>query len=109
MTDVATPAVGLSAPAADPWGLASSPPEASAAAAPDLFTEAKPPIPYPTDSDRARAPERPVVFGALKFLAQSRQMFLVCEGESGLMILDQHAAAERVTFDRLRARSRSNT
>jgi DNA mismatch repair protein MutL len=29
-------------------------------------------------------------------------MFLLCEGEDGLYVLDQHAAAERVTFDRLR-------
>jgi DNA mismatch repair protein MutL len=29
-------------------------------------------------------------------------MFLLCEGEWGLIILDQHAAAERVVFDRLR-------
>ncbi len=28
--------------------------------------------------------------------------FLVCEGPDGLYVLDQHAAAERVTFDRLR-------
>jgi DNA mismatch repair protein MutL len=31
-----------------------------------------------------------------------RGMFLVCEGEDGMYVLDQHAAAERVTFDRLR-------
>jgi DNA mismatch repair protein MutL len=29
-------------------------------------------------------------------------MFLVCEGADGLYVLDQHAAAERVSFDRLR-------
>jgi DNA mismatch repair protein MutL len=38
----------------------------------------------------------------LTFLAQSRATYLVCEGEDGIYILDQHAAAERVTFDRLR-------
>ena len=30
-------------------------------------------------------------------------MFLVAEGEDGMYVLDQHAAAERVTFERLRA------
>jgi DNA mismatch repair protein MutL len=29
-------------------------------------------------------------------------MFLVCEGPHGMVILDQHAAAERVTYQRLR-------
>jgi DNA mismatch repair protein MutL len=29
-------------------------------------------------------------------------MFLICEGSEGLYVLDQHAAAERVTFSRLR-------
>jgi len=30
-------------------------------------------------------------------------MFLIAEGPDGLYVLDQHAAAERVTFERLRA------
>ncbi|WP_394833225.1 DNA mismatch repair endonuclease MutL [Pendulispora rubella] len=38
----------------------------------------------------------------LRFLAQVRKTFLLCEGVDGLYIVDQHAAAERVTFDRLR-------
>jgi DNA mismatch repair protein MutL len=41
-------------------------------------------------------------YGKLVFLAQLRSTFLLCEGEDGLYVLDQHAAAERVTFDRLR-------
>jgi DNA mismatch repair protein MutL len=35
-------------------------------------------------------------------------MFLVCEGADGLYVLDQHAAAERVTFERLRASFREH-
>jgi DNA mismatch repair protein MutL len=46
--------------------------------------------------------ERSGFYASLEFLAQVRGMFLVCEGSDGLYILDQHAAAERVTFDRLR-------
>jgi len=42
-------------------------------------------------------------YGSLRFVAQVRRMFLVCEGADGLYVLDQHAAAERVTFHRLRA------
>jgi DNA mismatch repair protein MutL len=39
----------------------------------------------------------------LRFLGQAGGTFLVCEGADALYILDQHAAAERVTFERLRA------
>jgi DNA mismatch repair protein MutL len=43
-----------------------------------------------------------VHWSSLRFVAQLRQTFLVCEGDDGLYLLDQHAAAERVTFTRLR-------
>jgi DNA mismatch repair protein MutL len=41
-------------------------------------------------------------YGSLDFIAQVRSTFLVCAGSDGLYVLDQHAAAERVTFHRLR-------
>ncbi|HEX3769402.1 MAG TPA: DNA mismatch repair protein MutL, partial [Polyangiaceae bacterium] len=41
-------------------------------------------------------------YASLEFLAQVRAMFLVCAGADALYVLDQHAAAERVTYDRLR-------
>jgi DNA mismatch repair protein MutL len=41
-------------------------------------------------------------YASLEFLAQVRATFLVCSGSDGLYVLDQHAAAERVTFHRLR-------
>ncbi|HTV22837.1 MAG TPA: DNA mismatch repair endonuclease MutL [Polyangiaceae bacterium] len=66
----------------------------------------------PTESAEFAAPERAdertsasgqhVEWAALEFVAQVRQMFLICEGPGGLFIIDQHAAAERVTFDRIR-------
>jgi len=37
----------------------------------------------------------------LRFVAQLRRTFLVCEGPEGVVFLDQHAADERVRFDRL--------
>jgi DNA mismatch repair protein MutL len=43
-----------------------------------------------------------MAFQGLRFIAQARSMFLVCEGPDGVYFLDQHAAAERVTFHRLR-------
>ncbi|MFO0760161.1 MAG: DNA mismatch repair endonuclease MutL [Byssovorax sp.] len=66
--------------------------------------EAEPaPIPYPTVAElmAARA-EKGAAFGSLRFVAQVRSTFLICEGPDGLYVLDQHAAAERVTFARLR-------
>lgn len=41
-------------------------------------------------------------YGALRFVAQLRRTFLLCESDNGIVILDQHAAAERVTFHRYR-------
>jgi DNA mismatch repair protein MutL len=41
-------------------------------------------------------------YASLEFLAQVKTTFLVCSGADGLYVLDQHAAAERVTFNRLR-------
>jgi DNA mismatch repair protein MutL len=38
----------------------------------------------------------------MTFLAQLKRTFLLCETEDALVVLDQHAAAERVLFDRLK-------
>ncbi len=46
-------------------------------------------------------PER-TTFSALHFVAQVRRMFFVCECDWGMVMLDQHAAAERVVYDKLR-------
>lgn len=42
-------------------------------------------------------------FGSLRFLAQVRRMFLVCEGATGLTVLDQHAVDERILYHRMRS------
>ena len=86
----------------DPWGLAPAPPYPPASYDDALATatvarehEANPPP--------ASVPAEPSgEFGSLRFVAQLRRMFLVCEGEHGMVVIDQHAAAERVTFDRIR-------
>ena len=55
--------------------------------------------------DHSAAPIRPrpeVPWSSLRFIAQLRMTYLICEGEDGIYLLDQHAAAERVTFTRLR-------
>ena len=48
-------------------------------------------------------------FAALRYVGQLKRTYLVCEGEGGMVLLDQHAAAERVTFERLRAAWASRT
>lgn len=55
--------------------------------------------------DHTASPIRPrpeVPWASLRFIAQLRVTYLLCEGEDGIYLLDQHAAAERVTFTRLR-------
>jgi DNA mismatch repair protein MutL len=47
-------------------------------------------------------PSPGTTWSSLRFVAQIRQTYLLCEGEDGLYVLDQHAAAERVTFTKLR-------
>ncbi len=41
-------------------------------------------------------------FASLRPIAQLHRTYLVCESGDGLVLIDQHAAHERVTFERLR-------
>lgn len=74
----------------------------------DLAARPAPPVsppPVPAPSAPAAASEQLPgggTFAALRYVGQLRRMYLLCEGETGVVILDQHAAAERVTFERLR-------
>ena len=83
--------------ASDPWQLAASD---------DLLATAA--LAERTTISMASAAADPVLFdgvgfyASLEFLAQVRATFLVCSGTDGLYVIDQHAAAERVTFNRLR-------
>ncbi len=82
-------------------GLESREPERRGQEAPPLSVEP----PLVAVRDHATAPIRPrpdVAWSSLRFIAQLRMTYLICEGEDGIFLLDQHAAAERVTFTRLR-------
>jgi DNA mismatch repair protein MutL len=52
---------------------------------------------------RAASPRHPLEFRALRFVGQVLGGYLVCERAGQLVLLDQHAAHERVLFERLRA------
>jgi DNA mismatch repair protein MutL len=95
----APPFVPVGAPSAEPvsplpWSF--SPADVAAVASGTTETDARP---YPLLENRTD--DKPA-FSRLSFVAQVRHTFLICEGPDGLYVLDQHAAAERVTFDRLR-------
>jgi len=47
-------------------------------------------------------PAAPIRFGELRILGQALATYLVCEGAAGLLLVDQHAAHERVLYERLR-------
>jgi DNA mismatch repair protein MutL len=103
MSGLSAAAGALSTEAEDPWGLAAPP---LAPLTPQQPAEPQPleraPAEYPTAAEIAAKADRKMEFGALRFVAQVRSTFLICEGGDGLYLLDQHAAAERVTFDRLK-------
>lgn len=42
-------------------------------------------------------------FSSLKVIGQFKRQYIVCEDASGMLIIDQHAAHERIGFERLRA------
>ncbi|MBK7402475.1 MAG: hypothetical protein IPJ34_41155 [Myxococcales bacterium] len=51
----------------------------------------------------ANAARGEIAYGRLRFLAQVCATYLVCEADEGIYVIDQHAAAERLNFARLRA------
>ena len=97
---LAEPAVGP-----DPWQL--GPQSASEPSVVLAEPSAPHPVAKPAPASAPASTPEPLLFqgpgfyGGLTFIAQLRATFLVCSGSDGLYILDQHAAAERITFHRL--------
>ena len=68
-------------------------------------------VALPPERPEVRAPTsgEHVEWAGLTFIAQVRQTYLICEGPAGLYVVDQHAAAERLTFDRIRRQYRARS
>ncbi|MAG29490.1 MAG: DNA mismatch repair protein MutL [Deltaproteobacteria bacterium] len=55
------------------------------------------------ESDRTETEPPPVAsFGSLRILGQLRASYLLAESDDGLMVVDQHAAHERILYEALR-------
>ena len=78
------------------------------------FVPAAPDAGVPSTRLEAAPPEaRPVpaegTFAGLAPVGQVLGTYLVCQGSDRLVMIDQHAAHERITFQRLREQKRSDT
>ena len=69
-------------------------------AAPAAMWEPRPPQPQPELIRRSG------YFRGLRYLGQLHRTYLVCEGARGLVLIDQHAAHERMNYQRLRSAAR---
>jgi DNA mismatch repair protein MutL len=81
-----------------------------------LHTTAAQSLPWPETVGESPTPARPSTpapisasggfFGSLEYIGQAHRTYLICESHDELVIVDQHAAHERITFERLRTAHR---
>jgi DNA mismatch repair protein MutL len=91
-------------------------PSASAADAPPepafshrVPTVPAPRAPFPGTPDRAAAGAVPLLDVPLRMVGVVGKLYVVLESDRGLVLLDQHAAHERILFEQMMARIESNT
>jgi DNA mismatch repair protein MutL len=60
---------------------------------------------HPAPRDRQEALWEKKQFGDLRMIGQYRNTYLVCESDESLILIDQHAAHERILFEKLRNQS----
>ena len=71
----------------------------------DLYDRAPPPAPAVADAPRQTAVDAPSLagyFSRLVLIGQLHATYLVCQAPDELVLIDQHAAHERIAFERLR-------
>ncbi|CAB1065205.1 DNA mismatch repair protein MutL [Olavius sp. associated proteobacterium Delta 1] len=62
-------------------------------------------IPYPTSRSSQASIWQKKRFGDMRVIGQLHNTYIVCEAEAGLILIDQHAAHERILFEMFSARS----
>ena len=62
---------------------------------------------HSSDANGARGGRSVPQYSSLRIVGQIFAGFILLESEDGLVLVDQHAAHERITFERLRAESRA--
>jgi DNA mismatch repair protein MutL len=96
------------APSGSTWDTSPAPsPTSSSTPAPGSRSTSRPSGSTPSTAAVAADPSLPLFahrgfYANLRFVAQTKATYLLCEGDDGIYVLDQHAAAERVTYHRLR-------
>jgi DNA mismatch repair protein MutL len=90
-------------------GSNSHPPPSSIA---DPVEVLSPPPVHQTQVDRPRQ-QAPLwkkgYFADLTFIGQYRGTYIICESDDGLILIDQHAAHERIVFEELRRQAEAHT
>jgi DNA mismatch repair protein MutL len=81
--------------------------EPGAPYAPRPFALAPPPVAGAPAVQAGLWSAAPRGFASLRFIGQIFDGYLVCEGDGRIVLIDQHAAHERVMFERLRAERRA--
>ncbi len=69
------------------------------------FSNPKSEIPNPQSKDSQTAIWQKKRFGDMRIIGQLHNTYIVCEAEAGLILIDQHAAHERILFEMFSARS----
>jgi DNA mismatch repair protein MutL len=60
-------------------------------------------------TDRAERPEQITLGGAFKIVGQIQDLYILLEFDDGLVIVDQHAAHERIIYEKLKAEMKSKS
>jgi DNA mismatch repair protein MutL len=108
------------APAADPVPPVPAPPTTSTAPEPPTPAASPRPAAVPAYSPAPTAPDRalggralpsaiPLLDVPLRMVGVIGRLYVVLESDRGLVLLDQHAAHERILFEQMMTRIESNT